>query len=75
MPLEIERRFLVAGDGWRQHIRSQDSLRQGYLMADQKGTVLRVRISQAEFPSGKLARLGHGSLSRPHPRQVQRLFS
>jgi adenylate cyclase len=28
-------------------------LRQGYLMADQQGTVLRVRISQSEFPSGE----------------------
>ena len=53
MPLEIERRFLVGGDGWRHHIHSQDSPRQGYLMADLQGTVLRVRISHSKCRSGE----------------------
>ena len=32
MALEIERRFLVHGDAWRQHVRWQQRLEQGYLL-------------------------------------------
>jgi adenylate cyclase len=51
MPLEIERRFLVVGDGWRQHCLWQVELRQGYLVRQADGLTLRVRTSQGK--SGK----------------------
>lgn len=43
MALEIERRFLVQGDGWRRHIRWQARLQQGYLAAAADGFTVRVR--------------------------------
>lgn len=43
MPLEIERKFLVAGDGWRQ-LSEPVEMRQGYLARDGRCTV-RVRTS------------------------------
>ncbi|MCP9882309.1 CYTH domain-containing protein [Cyanobium sp. Alchichica 3B3-8F6] len=43
MALEIERRFLVQGDDWRQHIRWQAWLQQGYLVAAADGVTVRVR--------------------------------
>jgi adenylate cyclase len=48
MPLEIERRFLVVGDGWRQHCLWQVELRQGYLVRQADGLTLRVRTSQGK---------------------------
>lgn len=45
MAVEIERRFLVAGDGWRQHVRWEATLRQGYLVSAADGLTLRVRSS------------------------------
>lgn len=43
MALEIERRFLVAGDGWRDHVSWSRSLRQGYLAGGPDGFTVRVR--------------------------------
>jgi len=43
MALEIERRFLVAGDGWREHVRWSRNLQQGYLAGSADGLTLRVR--------------------------------
>lgn len=45
MGLEIERRFLVVGDGWRPHVRWQAELQQGYLSSAPDGFTLRVRLS------------------------------
>lgn len=42
MPLEIERKFLIAGDGWKTN--NGVSIRQGYLNRDRERTV-RVRIA------------------------------
>jgi adenylate cyclase len=42
MPQEIERKFLVASDSWKQGITSSKLLRQGYLSSNAKATV-RVR--------------------------------
>lgn len=39
MAIEIERKFLVAGDGWRAHVRSTDHLRQGYLSTGSNATI------------------------------------
>lgn len=52
MALEIERRFLVAGDGWRRHSRGVSALSQGYLVAAIDGLTLRVRTSRLLEPSG-----------------------
>ena len=42
MGIEIERKFLVKGDGWRKHVTTQQALRQGYLSGTGAVTV-RVR--------------------------------
>ena len=42
MGVEIERKFLVIGDGWRHHVTKATLFRQGYLSANAKATV-RVR--------------------------------
>ncbi len=63
MALEIERRFLVSGEGWRRHVRSSASLHQGYLASAAEGLTLRVRragLEQAwltlKFPAAGIAR-------------------
>lgn len=43
MGIEIERKFLVAGDGWRPLVTRSQHLRQAYL-ADKGGATVRVRI-------------------------------
>lgn len=47
MGLEIERRFLVAGEGWRSHVLWKRRLQQGYLSSQSDGLTLRVRITRA----------------------------
>ncbi|WP_457426801.1 CYTH domain-containing protein [Roseateles sp. P5_E7] len=44
MGIEIERKFLVTGDGWREQAASQTRFSQGYLSRDPARTV-RVRIA------------------------------
>jgi adenylate cyclase len=44
MGIEIERKFLVAGDGWRQPAAAQTRFSQGYLSRDPARTV-RVRLA------------------------------
>ena len=44
MPLEIERRFLVTGSGWRAHAGEPQHLRQGYLASSEHGFTVRVRL-------------------------------
>ena len=44
MPLEIERRFLVTGSGWRAHAGDPQHLRQGYLASSEQGFTVRVRL-------------------------------
>lgn len=48
MALEIERRFLVQGSGWRDRVCWQARLSQGYLCSGNDGFTLRVRLSVAE---------------------------
>lgn len=43
MAQEIERKFLISGDGWRSNVQSSSRLQQGYLSTSAKATV-RVRI-------------------------------
>ena len=63
MALEIERRFLVAGDGWREHVRWSRNLQQGYLAGSADGLTLRVRSDGAgaawlmlKYPARGIAR-------------------
>ncbi|WP_455380911.1 CYTH domain-containing protein [Acidihalobacter prosperus] len=44
MPTEIERKFLVTSDEWRQHVSKSSNFRQGYLGAAKTSSV-RVRLS------------------------------
>lgn len=48
MALEIERRFLVHGDQWREAIRWQAQLQQGYLVSGPEGFTVRVRTAKQE---------------------------
>ena len=48
MALEIERRFLVHGDQWREAIRWQAQLQQGYLVSGPQGFTVRVRTANQE---------------------------
>lgn len=43
MAIEIERKFLVSGDGWRAHVTGTRRLRQGYLSTG-GGVTVRVRM-------------------------------
>jgi CYTH domain-containing protein len=43
MAIEIERKFLVASDGWRPHVVESQTLRQGYLSTGGAGVTVRVR--------------------------------
>jgi adenylate cyclase len=47
MPTEIERKFLVTGDGWRQHVRRSVRYRQGYLANNERCSV-RVRTADGQ---------------------------
>ena len=71
MPLEIERRFLVTGQGWRTRVCWQAWLRQGYLVRERDGLTLRVRLSQPEL-SGAPAQPAEGwlTLKAPPPQAV-----
>jgi adenylate cyclase len=44
MPQEIERKFLLANDGWRAEVARFESMRQGYLATDSRCSI-RIRIS------------------------------
>ncbi len=63
MALEIERRFLVAGEAWRSHVRWSRNLQQGYLAGSADGLTLRVRSDGDEaawltlkYPASGIAR-------------------
>lgn len=43
MAIEIERKFLLSASGWRRHVESARSIRQGYLTRDRSRSV-RIRI-------------------------------
>ena len=44
MATEIERKFLITGDGWREGTDGGRTIRQGYLTSGGAGTTVRVRI-------------------------------
>ncbi len=58
MPIEIERKFLLANDTWRPQVTRYERLHQGYLTTEQACSV-RVRIAgEAAFLNFKSATLG-----------------
>lgn len=65
--LEIERRFLVVGEGWRHHSLWVRSLRQGYLVAADEGLTLRVRTSSPLGEAGVLDAAGAVGRAEPAP--------
>lgn len=44
MAIEIERKFLVTGDSWREHVSASHRMRQGYLSGVDSKASVRVRI-------------------------------
>ena len=48
MAVEIERRFLLTGEGWRSLAGAPQPLRQGYLAAGADGVTVRVRLRGVE---------------------------
>jgi adenylate cyclase len=46
MALEIERRFLVTGEGWQDHVAWKAQLLQGYLICRDDGLTTRVRVQR-----------------------------
>jgi adenylate cyclase len=67
LALEIERRFLVVGEGWRHHSLWVRSLRQGYLVAAAEGLTVRVRTSSPLGESGATAGAGVGGQAELSP--------
>jgi adenylate cyclase len=44
MALEIERRFLVIDETWRQHVEWEAEIKQGYLFSSEDGLTTRIRV-------------------------------
>ena len=49
MALEIERRFLIKNDQWKQFIKRKTFIEQGYLSYDLEGWIIRVRFNGKNF--------------------------
>ena len=49
MNLEIERRFLIKNNKWRQYIFNQVSITQGYLSSNNDGWIVRLRSENKQF--------------------------
>jgi len=58
MGIEIERKYLVAGNGWRDLVKTTQQLRQGYLTA---GSGVTVRIRTVDDRTGHLTIKSGGS--------------
>lgn len=88
MATEIERKFLVRGDAWRDQVTTSSALRQGYLSTNAKATV-RIRIvddhkafltlkgptsgiSRAEFEYEVPLDDGRAMLEMAHPHVVEK---
>ena len=62
MGTEIERKFLVSGEGWREHVAQASRIRQGYLAVNAKASI-RIRIREGYGAQLTVKSGGHG-LSR-----------
>ena len=49
MCIEIERRFLIKNNNWRQYIINQVSITQGYLSSNKDGWIVRLRLENKQF--------------------------
>ena len=49
MNLEIERRFLIKNNHWRQYIINEAQITQGYLSANHDGWIIRIRSENKQF--------------------------
>ena len=49
MTLEIERRFLIKNDSWKQFITKKISIEQGYLSKNLDDWIIRIRLSGKDF--------------------------
>ncbi len=49
MALEIERRFLIKNDKWKEFIKRKTFIEQGYLSDDLEGWIIRVRFNGKNF--------------------------
>ncbi len=49
MALEIERRFLIKNDQWKEFIKRKTFIEQGYLSYDLEGWIIRVRFNGKNF--------------------------
>jgi adenylate cyclase len=56
MAVEIERKFLVTSNAWRDQVRQTDRLRQGYI-AGSEGCSVRLRIQQGQAKLGLKSRV------------------
>ena len=49
MPVEIERRFLIQGDSWKEYIQNFNYIEQGYLVSSSSGWIVRIRQEKGEY--------------------------
>ena len=49
MALEIERRFLIKNDSWKEYITNKVLIEQGYLSKDLDNWIIRIRFSGKDF--------------------------
>jgi adenylate cyclase len=68
MPAEIERKFLVAGDGWNAAAKGSSVIRQAYLAATDKTSVrARIKDETEAFLTIKSAESGHSRREYEYP--------
>ena len=49
MQLEIERRFLIKGNNWKEYITESSFIEQGYLAASSSGWIIRIRSEKGKY--------------------------
>ena len=49
MAFEIERRFLIKNDNWKEFINKKIYIEQGYLSKSLDGWIIRIRFTDEEF--------------------------
>lgn len=72
MGIEIERKFLVTGDGWRREAKRSLEMRQGYLVGEGGKSSVRVRVEGAEARLNiKAAVIGAARAEYEYPMPVE----
>ena len=49
MPLEIERRFLIKDEGWKNYVQDSSFIEQGYLAASSTDWIVRIRKERSKY--------------------------